>query len=51
MYQVKGDKVNCQVRLLKNNEQLYQSDLAGTKDDLNALVNTIIEEVVKYAKK
>lgn len=50
MYQVKGDNVNCQVRLLKSNEQLYQADIPGTKGDLDALVNKIIEEVVKYAK-
>jgi len=50
MYQVQGDSVNCQIRLLKGNETLHQAVVNGSKGDLTALVSKIIEEVLGYAK-
>ncbi len=50
MYQVQGEQVVCQVRLLKGSESLHQANISGNKEDLPALVNKIIEEVVGFAK-
>jgi len=49
-YQMNGEKIVCQIRLLKGSEQLHQASLTGSKNDMQALVRKIIEEVVKYAK-
>jgi hypothetical protein len=45
-----GEKIVCQIRLLKGSEQLHQASVIGSKNDMQALVKKIIEEVVKYAK-
>lgn len=50
MYQITSENVNCELRLLKNNENIYQASIKGKKTDMDGLVKSIIEEVVKYAK-
>jgi len=50
LYQMNGETIVCQIRLMKGSEQLHQASVIGSKNDMQALVRKIIEEVVKYAK-
>jgi WD40 repeat protein len=50
LYQIDGETITCQVRLVKGSEQLHQTVVNGTKSDINELVKKIIDEVVRYAK-
>jgi hypothetical protein len=50
LYQMNGETIVCQIRLMKGSEQLHQASIIGNKNDMQALVKKIIEEVMKYAK-
>ena len=50
-YQVEGVKVICDVKLMKNKVNLHSVSVEGNSNDLVSLVNKIIEEVVRHAKK
>ena len=49
-YEIKGNVVICQIRLIKRDEQMYSDTVTGSKEDLEALSLAIIEKVVVYAK-
>jgi hypothetical protein len=49
-YSVKGNEIKCEVRLIKQGETLLNKIITGKKDELDSLVTSIIEEVVKYSK-
>ncbi|MDD3741428.1 MAG: caspase family protein, partial [Bacteroidales bacterium] len=48
-YSVNGDKIKCEIRLIKQGEVLLNTSITGDKNNLNDLVSRIIAEVVKYA--
>jgi hypothetical protein len=48
-YSVNGDKIKCEIRLIKQGEVLLNTSITGDKNNLNDLVLRIIEEVVKFA--
>jgi WD40 repeat protein len=48
-YSVNGDKIKCEIRLIKQGEVLLNTSITGDKNNPNDLVSRIIAEVVKYA--
>ncbi len=50
IYQTDGDKVTCQLKLIKGEQQLHQKTISGSKAELDKLVNDIIKEVAAFAK-
>jgi WD40 repeat protein len=50
IYQIAGENIVCQIRLQKDREQLHQSTIHGTKNDMDGLAKKIIEEVILYAR-
>ncbi|MDD3861180.1 MAG: caspase family protein, partial [Bacteroidales bacterium] len=48
-YSVNGDKIKCEIRLIKQGEVLLNTSITGDKNNPDDLVSRIIAEVVKYA--
>jgi WD40 repeat protein len=49
-YDLKGDQILCRVRLVKGGETLHQTEVKGTKAGISELAQSIIKNVVDYAR-
>lgn len=49
-YHINGDKIECQVKMLKQGEILLSTVITGSKSDLNNLVSKICEQAVGSAR-
>jgi hypothetical protein len=48
-YEILGDEISCEVRLLKKNSLLLRKTITGSIDQLEDLANRIIEEALRFA--
>jgi hypothetical protein len=50
LYSISDGVVNCQLRLLRNNETIHQATITGSSKDVDSIVNKIIVEVLEIVR-